>query len=966
MKLFSTTLFIVTFSVVTFAQTWQDVGGGTNSSSHGMCLWNGMLVNAGSFNNPCQKVAGWDGTTWSCMGGGVGLVGRDAIEWNGNLVVVGDFWNNFQPCTDCNGIGVWDGTTWSPLGTGFNNDVLCLAIWNGDLVAGGDFTEADGQPCSRVARWDGTTWQPIGGPTDFDNDIRCMVEYDGELWVGGDFSNVAGCTACDGLVRWNGTNWVGGDSGVDIQGGVDSTVRVLYINPNDGNLYMGGHFTDLSIDGVTTAFNGVAMYDGSAWTPLGSGVNSYVRAIHEYNGNLIVGGDFTSASGTAANKIAKWNPGSSSWSAMGSGMNDYVKSAAVYSGVFYAGGAFTTADGLPREYIASWYETPSVPPVATINSSATAVCSGSCISFTDLSTNSPTSWLWSFPGSSTPSSTLQNPGSICYPGAGNYTVTLEACNSAGCNTTTLNITVNAAPTVSFTNQTICSGESVTLTAVPSSTGGNYSWSPGGETTELINVSPASTTSYTVTYSLNGCSSAAFNGSVTVNPTPVLTLNPDETICSGNSVLLTATPSPAGGNFNWAPGGETTSSVTVSPAVTTDYTVSYSLNGCDALDASVLITVNTTPAVSVNSPTICEGTSALLTATPSVAGGNFSWSPGGETTQSISVSPLSSTTYSVIYTLNGCQSSTAVSTVTVAAQPTVSVDDASICSGSAVDLTANPSSAGGSYLWSPGGETTQTITVSPGSSTSYTVTYTIAGCTPVQDNASINVTSTPSVSVNSATICAGESALLTAIPSASGGDFIWSPGGETTAAINVTPASSVTYSVTYTLDGCTSSAASAAVTVLPLPNTLVDQSGFVLSAQQAGAAYQWLDCEAFTPVSGETNQSFYPAYNGSFAVEINLNGCIDTSACTPITGLGSVEVVSTPVFFYPNPAHEIIVVYTNASLIGSFVQLHDQAGRLVFETRLYSTQNTIPVAQLQPGIYFISFAESTEILRMVKQ
>jgi hypothetical protein len=69
-------------------------------------------------------------------------------------------------------------------------------------------------------------------------------------------------------------------------------------------------------------------------------------------------------------------------------------------------------------------------------------------------------------------------------------------------------------------------------------------------------------------------------------------------------------------------------------------------------------------VTVNSETICVGNSTTLTANPSVAGGSYLWSPGGETTQSITVSPSSNTTYSVVYSMPGCSSGPAVSTVTV--------------------------------------------------------------------------------------------------------------------------------------------------------------------------------------------------------------------------------------------------------------------------------------------------------------
>jgi len=364
-------LILVIASFLSNAQSWESVGGGTNNSSHGLLVWNNKLINLGSFNSPCNRVAAWDGNNWECLGDGVGIVARAGTIWNGKLVVVGDFWNNFQPCAGCNGVAVWDGVSWSALDQGFNNDVLTCTVYNGDLIIGGDFTEANGVPISRVARWNETTQQfeGLGTPTTFDNDVRCMVEFNGELWIGGDFNNADGNPPHDGLLKWDDANevWLGGNSGVDLIGGVNETVRVLYVNPNDGNLYMGGHFLELH-DGDAAAENfdmsGVAMYDGSNWYPLGTGTNDYVRAIHEYNGNIIVGGYFTEAGGVNANKIAKWNPLTASWSAMGLGMDavgidEYVKSATVWNGIFFAGGAYTQTEGQPRNYIAQWDESTS-------------------------------------------------------------------------------------------------------------------------------------------------------------------------------------------------------------------------------------------------------------------------------------------------------------------------------------------------------------------------------------------------------------------------------------------------------------------------------------------------------------------------------------------------------------------------------------------------------------------------------
>jgi len=70
-------------------------------------------------------------------------------------------------------------------------------------------------------------------------------------------------------------------------------------------------------------------------------------------------------------------------------------------------------------------------PVANFIASSTSLCATGCITFTDQSTNSPTSWVWSFPGAATTTSTAQNPANICYNAPGTYDVTLKATNSNG-------------------------------------------------------------------------------------------------------------------------------------------------------------------------------------------------------------------------------------------------------------------------------------------------------------------------------------------------------------------------------------------------------------------------------------------------------------------------------------------------------------------------------------------------------
>ncbi|HTA83319.1 MAG TPA: T9SS type A sorting domain-containing protein [Bacteroidia bacterium] len=87
-------------------------------------------------------------------------------------------------------------------------------------------------------------------------------------------------------------------------------------------------------------------------TGLGGGTDHWVNAIIEYKGNIIVGGDFTSAGGVPVNNIAMWN--GSSWSALGKGMKGNVSSLAIYNGNLYAGGYFDTAGGVHANNIAMW------------------------------------------------------------------------------------------------------------------------------------------------------------------------------------------------------------------------------------------------------------------------------------------------------------------------------------------------------------------------------------------------------------------------------------------------------------------------------------------------------------------------------------------------------------------------------------------------------------------------------------
>ncbi len=130
------------------------------------------------------------------------------------------------------------------------------------------------------------------------------------------------------------------------------------------------------------------------------------------------------------------------------------------------------------------------------------------------------------------------------------------------------------------------------------------------------------------------------------------------ICSGASATLTSTGNCL--NYTWS-SGESTSAITVSPTTNTTYTITaYSAKCFQTVTASAIVSVTTTPTVTVNNPTINTGESATLTAS---GGTTYSWSTGASTS-AISVSPTITTTYLVSAT--GTCIGTALSTVTVVA------------------------------------------------------------------------------------------------------------------------------------------------------------------------------------------------------------------------------------------------------------------------------------------------------------
>jgi hypothetical protein len=328
-----------------------------------------------------NKVARWNGSSWSPLGSGLGpglsRVQAVAVFDDGSglaLYVGGSFATAGGVATRA--IAKWNGSSWSPLATGLSvmsgsNDPIVNALGvfddgNGPAIyAGGEFAGAGHVAASDIAKWRGSSWSSLG--SGMNGAVGALTVLDDgtgpALYAAGSFTG-AGGVAANYVARWNGSSWSALASGMSwVNGGLEVSVDALTVFDDGGGpaLYAGGEFT--AAGGV--AANYIAKWDGSSWSPLGSGIgfpmsNPSVSALTTFDDGgglaLYAAGAFATAGGVAANSIAKWN--GSSWSPLGSGMNYFVSVLTVFDDgtgpALYAGGLFTTAGGVAASHIAKW------------------------------------------------------------------------------------------------------------------------------------------------------------------------------------------------------------------------------------------------------------------------------------------------------------------------------------------------------------------------------------------------------------------------------------------------------------------------------------------------------------------------------------------------------------------------------------------------------------------------------------
>ncbi len=151
------------------------------------------------------------------------------------------------------------------------------------------------------------------------------------------------------------------------------------------------------------------------------------------------------------------------------------------------------------------------------------------------------------------------------------------------------------------------------------------------------------------------------------------------------------------------------------------------------------------------------------------------------------------------------------------------------------------------------------------------------------------------------------------------------------------------------------------------NTLITQTGIDLTANAVGASYQWLNCNnSYSMISGATNQSFIPTANGSYAVEITENTCIDTSICLTINNVGINESdYDLSLNVYPNPISDKINIDLGKTYNKVNIVVRNVIGQIVI-TKTYKATSLIKFEiKESPGIYFIEIRTEEGKPRLVK-
>ncbi|MEI6576420.1 MAG: gliding motility-associated C-terminal domain-containing protein [Bacteroidota bacterium] len=391
----------------------------------------------------------------------------------------------------------------------------------------------------------------------------------------------------------------------------------------------------------------------------------------------------------------------------------------------------------------------------------------------------------------------------------NYTVTVTY-QGHSCFRNSL-VHVIKAPVNLGNDTSFCPGTFVTIHGPPGYS--SYLWSNGASGNPSITVNQPGLYWLEVT-DANGCKGRdsihlSLNNALQVTISP-----PTASICSGESLLLHGLSNAGGTNWQWSTSA-TSQNINVSPTITTNYSLVGHYTTCtDTAFLTVVVKPSPQPQILPLNPSLCAGDSVQLTASSNLANSAFIWSTGSANFN-LWVNPVSTSTYTVTATKDGC-SATASNLVTVNPIPVVVItpDSITACQGDSILISASCPFPGTTYQWNAGFSSASQL-IAANSTTTYTVTTTLQAC---HDTASLHLTvllpPVISLSQQPTVVCKGDSVTVTALSGDPATTWLWD-SGETSAAIKVLVDSTTNIVVWGSLEGC-GSMQTLNLTPLPLP------------------------------------------------------------------------------------------------------------------------------------------------------
>ena len=208
-----------------------------------------------------------------------------------------------------------------------------------------------------------------------------------------------------------------------------------------------------------------------------------------------------------------------------------------------------------------------------------------------------------------------------------------------------------------------------------------------------------------------------------------------------------------------------------------------------------------------------------------------------------------------------------------------------------------------------------------------------------------------------------------LPTSSSQTFAECAGFSVTVGTNTYNTTGIYTDILTNVAGCDSTVTTD-LTINSVSDLAISTSGVIISANNIGATYQWLDCNNNNSILvNETGQSFTATTNGNFAVELTENGCVDTSACVAITTVGIIEnSFGDELIVYPNPTSGNFSINLGSTYENAKIVIMDIYGKMI-ESKTMTQSKILKLSIKEPvGIYIVSIqaGKKSAIIRLVKE